>query len=166
MVFFSHTIFRIPSLFLYALGKNKQYSIFSIFDALLNVTLSLIFVKYLDIKGIVLATIIATSLTSVPSNLYFFNKFFNTKGVKAIFIRPILLPVLIVSPMLLFSYHSSTYILNNISNWLDFSIIVIIFNVLYIPVLIIINYKSIKKFKTELTIINNGIYRGKIASRT
>lgn len=159
IICFSNIIFRIPSIFLYAYGKNRQYSMFSILDAILNLCFSIIFVKFFELKGIVLASIFATFLTSVPSNLYLLKKYFDIRDKWFVFLKPIFLPVIYSTPLLVLSYFGSSYALEFIHNWFQLFEVVIFFNLTLTPVFIFINYKNIRNFILNIKKINNGIYR-------
>lgn len=164
IVCFSNIVFRIPSLFLYASGKNKQYSLFSILDAVINIILSIFLVKYYELKGIVLASIISTFLTSVPSNLWLFKKQFNINDYYTVLVKPILLPLSILSPIIFFGYVFSVKLLMFIDNWLELIVLFILFNLFLIPIIILLNYKKITLFINELKLVNNDIYRREITS--
>lgn len=164
IVCFSNIVFRIPSLFLYAAGKNKQYSLFSILDAGINIILSIFLVRYYELKGIVLASIIATFLTSVPSNLWLFKKEFHINDYYTVFIKPIVLPLFILSPIFFFGYFFSINLLMFIDNWLEFIGLILLFNLFLIPIVILLNYKKIALFINELKLINNDIYRREVTS--
>lgn len=164
LVCFSNIIFRIPSLFLYAAGKNMQYSIFSILDAVLNILFSIILVKIYGIKGIVIASIISTCLTSVPSNLYLFKKHFSVKNYFSVFLKPIFFPIIILSPFYILSYFLRENIYGYATGWFSLALTILVFNILYIPTLLLIFYGKPLNLINELKKINNGVYGRENAS--
>jgi O-antigen/teichoic acid export membrane protein len=157
-VLFSNIVFRIPSLFLYALGKNRQYSLFSLADAFINLSLSVILARYFDIKGVVLATLIATCLTSVPSNLFFFRKAFNSEIRFYQCIQPVLVPLLLALPVLIGCYFAAPLVTSFLNSWLMFGASVLLFNILLISLLLIINYRKLSLFLKDFKFLNDGVY--------
>jgi O-antigen/teichoic acid export membrane protein len=159
IVFFLHIVFRIPSLFLYAIGKNKQYSFVSLIEAVINLSLSIILARYFEIKGIVIATIIALFLTSIPSNLYFLNKYFEARISYYKSISPLIIPLLLLSPALIAAYLLNERVMKLITNWYLFFTFVILFNIIFLPIIVLINYRKVSLFFNDLKFLNSSAYK-------
>lgn len=156
---FSHVVFRIPSLFLFGIGDNKIYATASLADAFLNIVLSILLVPIFQIKGLLLATLIATLVTSVPINIISLKKVFREQTNFRTTLAPIFAPVLFNLPFIFVSFQLSPFVYGHVTSWLQFFVIVVLINCVFVFLLTVVNFRGYKKLVQAIKLLNNGFYR-------
>ena len=129
-------------------GLYKESKNYTLFTAVFNFILSIILVKPLGIKGLLIATVLATYLIMDLGNFYLvYNKIFNKK-LKTIYKDYFLLIIAIICSVL-----SANFIINNIYNdikltWSVFliqSLIAALISIVFITLILLCFNKSFKK---------------------
>lgn len=158
-VMFSHVIFRIPSLFLYGMNLNKGYTTVSLIDAAINIVLSILLAQDYGIKGVVTATLVATLFTSAPMNIYFLRQAFaGGVSIKSI-LAPVVVPFIVSSPVLIFTYYAREVVFDRIQSWTDFVIFAALGNLVFITSLMFLNYRGYSNLRLTASELNHAIHR-------
>lgn len=121
-----HTILHVSAACLTGAGIVKGFSIISIFEAILNLALTLTLGKLLGVKGILLATIIAAGLTSIWFTPYTVLKHLKISLPEYLF-KPLLIPFLSISSFGIVLYWMVINVFRNITlNWFNFIVLCLI----------------------------------------
>lgn len=131
-------------------GLFKETKLTAIFQAIINLVLSIILVNYMGIAGVLIGTIISTILTTFIFNTkYIYNHVFNEKVLK--YFRNYLVIVLI-NMMFILLFNILDINVNTITSWI---IYVLIFSLIVFVILFGIYYILFKSFKL---LVNRGLY--------
>lgn len=155
---FLHVVFRIPSIFLFGLGKNEGYTKTSFADAILNLTLSILLIPEMGVMGAVTATVISTLITSVPANIYLLKNSLHKSRSFWHIIQPGLLPLAKSAPLIGASLWASSAISAFADSWLRFVFATILLNLIIIPVTVMINFGGLKNLQKEINQLNHGFH--------
>lgn len=111
-----HTIMHVGALFLFSSGLVKGLSFVGIIEAIINVILTIWLGKLLGVNGIILASIIASAVTTVWFIPYRTLKYLKITLVE--YLKPILIPALILNLFGLFIYWLVENLLQSlVINW-------------------------------------------------
>lgn len=155
---FLHVVFRIPSIFLFGLGKNEGYTKTSFADALLNLCLSILFIPRMGVLGAVTATVVSTLATSVPANIYLLKNSLQKSRSFWRIIHPGLMPLVKSAPLLGASLWASSAISAFANSWPRFVLITILLNLIIIPITVMINFGGLKSLQKEINQLNHGFH--------
>ncbi len=118
-----------------ALGQTKAILFRSLFDFIINIFLSILFIQLFGYLGAAIATIVTLYFWTVPFNLYKIGQGFELKAWQ-------ILPLKQISQIMLLSILASpialTYILNNNHEWW---IQLIVSSIFYFPIILCLLYK-------------------------
>lgn len=129
---FIHTTLHVSASCLTGAGIVKGFSIFSIVEAIINLTLTLMLGKIYGIHGILIATIIAICLTSLWYTPYVTLKHLKISLAEYLF-KPLLVPFLAISAFGLTLYWITTKLFEGVNlNWFNFVAISFVLGTLFL----------------------------------
>ncbi|GEO04027.1 hypothetical protein AAE02nite_16910 [Adhaeribacter aerolatus] len=119
----THSIQHVSAICLNGAGLVKGFSIVSMFDAAINLTLTILLGRKYGIEGILLGTIIATCVTSMWYIPYTAMKFMKISLVEYL-LKPILMPFILISLLGVCAYYLTNMLVQGVDiNWFTFSLI-------------------------------------------
>ena len=126
-----------------SLGLFKETKIATILEAVLNLVISVILVHKYKIAGVLIGTIVATTLTSFIQNAVYIHKNVFKKSALCYFIKYFAIVGFNLAVVIIFNYLEI-----NINSVLQFILYVLIFAILVFCVLFGIYYLAFKSFKS------------------
>ena len=157
LVFYSiiRTIFNI---FVEAAGLFKETIICVFLEIIINLTLSLILIKYLGITGVILATVIAYIVSEYILKPHIINRNVFNKNIFTYYKDCLFYLIIIIINLIIVYFSKNILVVSNYFNWILYSGIIFGFNL----IITLIYYRFIKKINFLTRLIPNKLKDKKI----